>query len=98
MVIPELRPLCVSVLEQEQESRKQLEAAVKGIVARFTTSDASELENLANTYQDRRRDLEERLDKIQEELISARKGEFSPIMVGEQGTHPARAAKLVAKH
>ncbi|HIB66338.1 MAG TPA: hypothetical protein EYO33_14790, partial [Phycisphaerales bacterium] len=98
MVIPELRPLCVSVLEQEQESRKQLEAAVKGIVARFTTSDASELENLANTYQDRRRDLEERLDKIQGELISARKGEFSPIMVGEHGTHPARAAKLVAKH
>lgn len=97
MVIPELRPLCVSVLEQEQESRKQLEAAVKGIVARFTTSDASELENLANTYQDRRRDLEARLDQVQDELISARKGEFLPINVGDRGTHPARAAKLVAK-
>jgi very-short-patch-repair endonuclease len=97
MVIPELRPLCVSVLEQEQESRKQLEAAVKGIVARFTTSDAGELENLANTYQDRRRDLDKRLSDIQNELISARKGEFLPIMVGDKGTHPARAAKLVAK-
>lgn len=98
MVIPELRPLCVSVLEQEQESRKQLEAAVKGIVARFTTSDASELENLANTYQDRRKDLEKRLQETQEQLISARKGEFLPIMVGDRGTHPARAAKLVAKN
>ncbi|MFA5507822.1 MAG: AAA domain-containing protein [Vulcanimicrobiota bacterium] len=97
MVIPELRPLCVSVLEQEQESRKQLEAAVKGIVARFTTSDAGELENLANTYQDRRKDLEKRLKETQEKLINARKGEFLPIMVGEEGTHPARAAKLVAK-
>lgn len=98
MVIPELRPLCVSVLEQEQESRKQLEAAVKGIVARFTTSDASELENLAVTYQDRRRDLEKRLSQVQEQLISARRGEFEPLMVGDKGTHPARAAKLVAKH
>jgi very-short-patch-repair endonuclease len=97
MVIPELRPLCVSVLEQEQESRKQLEAAVKGIVARFTTSDAGELENLADTYQDRRKDLDARLNTTQEQLISARKGEFLPIMVGEVGTHPARAAKLVAK-
>lgn len=98
MVIPELRPLCVSVLEQEQESRKQLEAAVKGIVARFTTSDAGELENLAATYQDRREDLESRLNEVQEQLINARKGEFLPIMVGDVGTHPARAAKLVAKH
>lgn len=97
MVIPELRPLCVSVLEQEQESRKQLEAAVKGIVARFTTSDAAELENLAVTYQDRRRELEQRLNETQELLISARKGEFLPIMVGDKGTHPARAAKLVTK-
>jgi very-short-patch-repair endonuclease len=97
MVIPELRPLCVSVLEQEQESRKQLEAAVKGIVARFTTSDAGELENLADTYQNRRKDLETRLNATQEQLINARKGEFLPIMVGEEGTHPARAAKLVAK-
>lgn len=97
MVIPELRPLCVSVLEQEQESRKQLEAAVKGIVARFTTSDASELENLANTYQDRRRELDKRLKETQDKLIAARKGEFLPIMVGDEGTHPARVAKLVAK-
>ena len=97
MVIPELRPLCVSVLEQEQESRKQLEAAVKGIVARFTTSDAAELENLASTYQERRRVLEEKLDETQNALIQARKGEFLPVNVGDVGTHPARAAKLVAK-
>ena len=97
MVIPELRPLCVSVLEQEQESRKQLEAAVKGIVARFTTSDAAELETLADTYQQRRTDLGNRLDQTQEKLIAARMGEFVPIQVGEVGTHPARAAKVVAK-
>lgn len=97
MVIPELRPLCVSVLEQEQESRKQLEAAVKGIVARFTTSDPAELETLAETYQERRKELEKKLAETQEQLIAARRGEFLPIQVGEVGTHPARAAKIVAK-
>lgn len=97
MVIPELRPLCVSVLDQEQESRKQLEQAVKGIVARFTTSDVDQLEKLASTYQDRRRESESRLEETQSSLVKARRSEYEPILVGDEATHPARAARLVQK-
>ncbi|MCA9794120.1 MAG: AAA family ATPase, partial [Candidatus Eremiobacteraeota bacterium] len=97
MVIPELRPLCVSVLDQEQESRRQLEQAVKGIVARFTTSDIDELDKLAQTYYDRRKDLETRLAEAQKELLEARHDEYRELIVGDDGIHPARAAKLVAK-
>lgn len=97
MVIPELRPLCVSVLDQEQESRKQLEAAVKGIVARFTTSDVDELESLAETYQQRRKDTERKLSESHQALVEARRSEYEPICIGDREIHPARAAREVAK-
>ena len=72
MVIPELRPLCVSVLEQESESRDQLEAAVKGIVNRFTSSDPDELDALAKQYESRRGELREKLTLIEDRLLNAR--------------------------
>lgn len=95
MVIPELRPLCVSVLEQETESRDQLEAAVKGIVNRFTTSDPDELDSLAQQYDQRRRELRDRLGAQQEKLLQARLDEYRLIRVGDESITPARAAQLL---
>ncbi|MBI3924937.1 MAG: AAA family ATPase [Armatimonadetes bacterium] len=97
MVIPELRPLCVSVLEQESESKSQLEDAVKGIVARFTSSDIEELETRAETHKQRRTQLKNRLMELEEQLLEARRDEYHDITVAGLDTHPARAAREVAK-
>src|SRR5262249_30683141 len=43
-IVPELRPLCVSVLESDLDSRKQLENAVGSIAERLSRADASSLE------------------------------------------------------
>jgi very-short-patch-repair endonuclease len=95
MVTPELRPLCVSVLEQESESRDQLEAAVKGIVNRFTSSDPEELEGLATQYGERRVELLDRLTQLENKLLEARLDEYRPVVVGSESVHPARAAQLL---
>jgi very-short-patch-repair endonuclease/DNA polymerase III delta prime subunit len=95
MVIPELRPLCVSVLEQESESRDQLEAAVKGIVNRFTSSDPDELDALAIQYEQRRGELRQKLTTVEEKLLHARLDEYRPIVVGADSMSPARAAQLL---
>lgn len=95
MVIPELRPLCVSVLEQESESRDQLEAAVKGIVNRFTSSDPDELDGLAKQYETRRRELRERLGEVESKLLKARQDEYRPLVVGSETMNPSRAAQLL---
>lgn len=95
MVIPELRPLCVSVLEQESESRDQLEAAVKGIVNRFTSSDPDELDALAKQYEQRRNELREKLTVVEEKLLNARLDEYRPLVVGEEQITPGRAAQLL---
>ncbi len=95
MVIPELRPLCVSVLEQESESRDQLEAAVKGIVNRFTSSDPDELDALAKQYEARRNELRDKLTIMEEKLLNARLDEYRPLTVGEETITPGRAAQLL---
>jgi very-short-patch-repair endonuclease/DNA polymerase III delta prime subunit len=95
MVIPELRPLCVSVLEQESESRDQLEAAVKGIVNRFTSSDPDELDALATQYEQRRKELRTKLAHVEEKLLQARLDEYRPVTVGGESIPPARAAQLL---
>src|SRR5205807_4640910 len=43
-IVPELRPLCVSVLESDLESRKQLESAVASIAERLSRADARALD------------------------------------------------------
>src|SRR6266576_3401176 len=43
-IVPELRPLCVSVLESDLDSRKQLESAVGAIAERLSRADARALE------------------------------------------------------
>src|SRR5712692_5878500 len=43
-IVPELRPLCVSLLESDLDSRKQLESAVGSIAERLSRADAGSLE------------------------------------------------------
>lgn len=95
MVIPELRALCVSVLDQESESRDQLEDAVKGIVSRFTSSDPDELDSLALTYEARRIELLEKLEATQKKLQDSRMDEYRALVVGDDAIPPARAAQLL---
>jgi very-short-patch-repair endonuclease len=95
MVIPELRPLCVSVLDQESDSREQLESAVKGIVHRLTNSDVDELETLAKGYRHRRQELKDSLAQIEHRLLQVRSQEYQPLRIGDESVHPARAAQLL---
>src|SRR5204863_490215 len=43
-IVPELRPLCVSLLESDLDSRKQLESAVGSIAERLSRADAGSLD------------------------------------------------------
>lgn len=98
MISPQVRPLCVSVLDNEGESQVQLEEAVKGMVNLFSSSDAEELERLANTYGERRMDIKSRLAAAEERLIEARTAEYDPIpRLDGETIHPTRAAQEIAE-
>jgi very-short-patch-repair endonuclease len=94
-IVPELRPLCVSVLESDLDSRKQLESAVGSIAERLSRADAGSLEMEARRLQSERSDLLRRLEEIRKQLMEARADEYRDIVIGGKSWAPADAARQV---
>jgi len=87
-IVPELRPLCVSVLESDLDSRKQLESAVGSIAERFSRADAGALETEAKKLASQRLDLLKKLDEIRNQLSEARADEYRDVVLGGKSWGP----------
>src|SRR5437879_8355944 len=96
-IVPELRPLCVSVLESDLESRKQLESAVGSIAERLSRADASSLDQEAGKSESQRLDLLKKLDELRNQLSDARADEYRDIVIAGNPWAPADAARKVAQ-
>ena len=96
-IVPDLRPLCVSVLESDLDSRKQLESAVGSIAERLSRADAGSLELEAKKLESERLDLRKKLEGIQKQLTDARSDEYRAITIGRESWAPAEAARQVVK-
>src|SRR6266852_4671651 len=96
-IVPELRPLCVSLLESDLESRKQLESAVGSIAERLSRADAVSLELEAKKLESERVDILKKLEEIRKQLAEARADEYRDIVIAGKTWPPADAARSVAK-
>jgi very-short-patch-repair endonuclease len=96
-IVPELRPLCVSVLESDLDSRKQLESAVQSIAERLSRADAGSLEMEAKRLESERSDLLRKLEEIRKQLMEARADEYRDIVIGGKSWAPAEAARQVVQ-
>ena len=96
-IVPGLRPLCVSVLESDLDSRRQLESAVAAIAERLGSSEAPSLEREARALEFERRDLLESLDGVLRQLGEARGDEYRDIVVDNKGWAPVEAARKVTQ-
>src|SRR6267142_638863 len=96
-IVPELRPLCVSVLESDLDSRKQLESAVGSIAERFSRVDAGLLESEAKKLEAQRLDILHKLDEMRNQLSEARADEYRDIVLGGKSWAPADAARKAAR-
>jgi len=94
-IVPELRPLCVSVLESDLDSRKQLESAVGSIAERLSRADASSLEMQAKKLESERVDLLKKLDESRSQLTEARADEYRDIAIAGKSWAPSDAARQV---
>lgn len=95
-VVEKLRPLCVSVLERDIDSRRQMESSVEAIVERLSVSDERLLESEAIASMARRHDILNKFLCLREELLSARADEYRDIVVAGEGYSPSEAARKVA--
>jgi very-short-patch-repair endonuclease len=91
-----LRPLCVSVLDNDLEGRKQLEEAVAMIADEISHEDVDELQRQATDKARLRRECVEALEQAEAALHEARLDEYRPIVVAGESLSPAEAARQVA--
>ncbi|MFQ5881569.1 MAG: AAA domain-containing protein [Candidatus Methylomirabilales bacterium] len=96
-VVEQLRPLCVSVLEKDIQSRAQLEASVEAIANRLAHSDAAQLEAEAHKLAERRSEILAKLRTLHQELLDARADEYREVIVAGKGYSPSDAARKVAE-
>jgi very-short-patch-repair endonuclease len=95
-VVENLRPLCVSVLESDLESREQLKQSVLKIASRLNQSNVQELEGQAEILNRRRSELLDALERSREDLRKARADEYRQILIGGTPFSPSDAARKVA--
>jgi very-short-patch-repair endonuclease len=96
-IVPELRPLCVSLLESDLESRKQLESAVGSIAERLSRADAGSLEIEWKKLEAERADLLKKIDDVRNQFADARADEYRDIFMAGKSWPPADAARKVAQ-
>ncbi len=95
-VVPALQPLCVSVLENDLESRAQLEGAVTAIATRLASSNVERLDQEAAVLLKRRQALLQDLHGRRTELLEARSDEYRDIVCAGKNWEPSDAARRVA--
>ena len=96
-IVPELRPLCVSLLESDLDSRKQLESAVGSIAERLSRADAGSLEIEWKKLEAERGELLKKLDDVRNQFADARADEYREIIIAGKAWTPADAARNVAQ-
>jgi len=96
-VVARLRSLCVSVLESDLDSRKQLESAVGTIAERLSQADGPALEVEAEQLARQRAELQTRLADLRQRLADGRADEYREVVVSGKSWAPSDAARWIAK-
>ena len=96
-IVPELRSLGVSLLENDLDSRMQLESAVSTIADRLSKTDARSLELEADRLTQERAGLLGRLAELRQQLAKARSDEYRDLVVGGKAWPPSEAARKIVR-
>lgn len=94
-IVESLRPLCVSVLDDDGESRRQLEESVHGITRRLSEDNVDRLEREAAALRAERERLIDKLEQAEAALERAISDEYTSFVVAGRPFEPSEAAKLV---
>ncbi len=95
--IPEpLRPLAISVLDDDLASRRQLEEAVHAIISRLN-DDAGDLHHQADRLTTQREHLLQEIARLRTELVEAIGSEYRSVVIAGREYPPSEAARRIAE-
>lgn len=97
-IVPDLQPLCVSVVSGDEIGRRQLEASVNGITARLGSDSLQRLAAESLRLTTERHQILNRIEKLREDIFRAANTEYRTIAIGDQEIAPSAAARFVRKN
>ncbi len=93
-VVEPLRPLCVSILQNDKQSQDELQTSVKKINEQLSKDDHL-LEREANRLRENRKRILKALRDVRQKFIEARQDEIRDVVFAGKPTRPIEAAKRV---
>ena len=93
-----LRPLCVSVLDSDENSRRELEDSISGIVGYLSRTDRSKLDAELLILETRRLLLIERHNQLVRDLLRAKRSEYDDLVCGGDHVSPSVGARFLVDH
>jgi hypothetical protein len=94
-VVPQLQPLCVSILEGDAAGRAQLASSIAGISARVAGSNREQLREEANALRSERAALIARINECRLQLLNAVLAEYSELALDGDAVSAETAAREV---
>jgi hypothetical protein len=88
-----LQPLCVSVLHSDDESTRQLEESITGIVNTLASTSEKKLGKEIEKLQEQRAELDRQQQALQAQLLAAVQDEYRELDVQGERLAPAEAAQ-----
>ena len=88
-----LQPLCVAVLESDEDNNKQLEESVTGIINYLSSTSTKKLEKHREALKEQREALKREYAHTRAQLLAAVEEEYRPLEPGVQNTLPSDAAR-----
>ncbi|MFZ4763840.1 MAG: AAA domain-containing protein, partial [Roseimicrobium sp.] len=98
MVVKPLRPLCISVLDNDADNRAMLNRSVEKIARRLGESDAGTLLSDAEKLRQHRAALLDEADRLRSAIFDARRAETTPLAVMGDFVPLMEAARTVTAH
>jgi superfamily I DNA/RNA helicase len=97
-VVAPLRPLCVSLLDSDEESSKQLEESVTGIVDYLSRTSSKKISKDIEKLEKKREELNSRFAEIKADLFKVLANEYQELELCGQGkVTPAQAAQQLRR-
>lgn len=90
-----LKPLCLSVLDNDADSHAQLSRAARDIASRLSTSDAATLRRNAGLLREKRTKFRGADEALRRQLRDARFSEVEEVVIGGEALSPIEVAKRV---
>ncbi|MCZ6769380.1 MAG: AAA domain-containing protein [Acidobacteria bacterium] len=98
LVVPPLQSLCVSLLESDEESSKQLEESVTGIVDYLSRTSPKKINAEIEKLKTKREELKSQFKEIKEAIFNALAHEYRELVLcREEKITPAQAAQQIGR-